>query len=950
MKRSCCDSLCSILFLDGKGERFWKGAAPSLPKSYLAAFNGREIASCWGPCGAAAFHKEQVIAADVQSDPRWDGCRDFVLSHGLRACWSTPIFSSDARVLGTLAILSREPCKPTPHDRRIIKQFTHLASIAIERNRSEEALRRSEAYLAEAQKLSHTGSFGWNLATGELVWSAETFRMLGYERTSTPTLEMVLNRVHPEDRPLVHQMLEAAAREGRDLNLEHRLLMPDGSLKHLHVLGQASGDVSGKVEFVGAVMDVSERKRATALVAAEKRILEMIAGGVALPSILDAICRFGEEMVGEALVSILLVSADRKNLRHGAAPSLPQDFIEAIGGGLIGPCAGSCGTAAYRSAPVIVSDIATDPLWVQCRLLALKNGLRACWSTPIFSASREVVGTFALYAREPSEPTVEQRNVIEQMTRLAAVAIERQRAGEALRRSESRFEGILQIAEDAIISVDSNRRILLFNQGAEKVFGFAATEVIGQPLELLMPHRFADRHREHFEEFAKSPEISRTMAQRREVFGRRKDGREFPAEASISKLELGEEVVFTVILRDITARKRAEENLRQSEADLREAQRLTHVGSWRQDLKSGKVKVSPEMHRIFQIQPYEDASDPQLYRGRVHPEDRQRVRELFDRCKKEKIAGQAEFRIVLPDGTIRHHHSVGRPILNQAGDAVEFVGTAMDVTERREAQEALHASEHLARGQVAALTSALEALARESDPDRLLEHVLRTIVEQTQAQSIAAWNRSEDGVTFDLIAVIENDQYQTRDEASHPARRLSMLPEHHPVWREVLQTGQHGLMDDIDKESARMCVGSRDWHRMVEDVDPDPAFTILMNHLREMGVRGVLFVPILIAGNVAGMLAIRFQEKRHFSPRGNRLDTGTGASGDAGASVGASVAAKPASRCDGGTQSHGPGHSRHTRAGIHGRDRAVGSGWRSDVPGPDSQGRRVSRSRWCPSS
>ena len=251
------------------------------------------------PAAAAAFHKEQVIAADVQSDPRWDGCRDFVLSHGLRACWSTPIFSSDARVLGTLAILSREPRKPTTHDQGIIKQFTHLASIAIERNRSEAALRRSEAYLAEAQKLSHTGSFGWNLATGKLVWSAETFCMLGYERTSTPTLEMVLDRVHPEDRPLVHQILEAAAREGRDLDLEHRLLMPDGSVKHLHVLGQASGDVSGKVEFVGAVMDVTERKRAAALVAGEKRLLEMIAGGVALPSILDAICRFGEEMVGD---------------------------------------------------------------------------------------------------------------------------------------------------------------------------------------------------------------------------------------------------------------------------------------------------------------------------------------------------------------------------------------------------------------------------------------------------------------------------------------------------------------------------------------------------------------------------------------------------------------------------------------------------------------------------
>ena len=91
-----------------------------------------------------------------------------------------------------------------------------------------------------------------------------------------------------------------------------------------------------------------------------------------------------------------------------------------------------------------------------------------------------------------------------------------------------------------------------------------------------------------------------------------------------------------------------------------------------------------------------------------------------------------------------------------------------------------------------------------------------------------------------------------------------MLPQHHPVWREVLRTGQHGMMDDIDQESPRMCVGSGGWQRVVEDIDPDPAFTVLMHHLREMGVRAVLFVPLLIAGKVAGTLAVRFQEKRLF--------------------------------------------------------------------------------------
>jgi signal transduction histidine kinase/PAS domain-containing protein len=441
-----CGSRCSILLLDAKGERLWQGAAPSLPKSYSEAFNGREIASCWGPCGAAAFRKQQVIAADIQADPLWERYRGLVLSYGLQACWSTPIFSSEGKVLGTFAILSRKPCSPIPKDQTLIERFTHLASIAIERSRGEEALRRSEAYLAEAQRLSQTGSFGWNVSSGELIWSAETFCILGYERTLKPTLELVLQRVHPEDVPLVQQMINVASREATSLDFEHRLLLPNGSVKHLQVIAHAVRNNLGEVEFVGAVMDVTERKRAEALVASEKRLLEMIARGGPLVPILDALCRYGEELSGNLLVSILLVSSDGKSLRHGAAPSLPKSYTEAIDGGLIGPRSGSCGTAAYLREPVIVSDISTDPLWDQYKHLALPHGLRACWSAPIFSTAREVMGTFALYSREPGNPTSDQLNVIEQMTHLAAVAIERERAEEALRRSESRFRASAQLA------------------------------------------------------------------------------------------------------------------------------------------------------------------------------------------------------------------------------------------------------------------------------------------------------------------------------------------------------------------------------------------------------------------------------------------------------------------------------------------------------------------------
>jgi PAS domain S-box-containing protein len=131
-----------------------------------------------------------------------------------------------------------------------------------ERHRAEDALRRSEAYLAEAQRLSNTGSFGWSVSSGETLWSEETFRIFQYDRTTKPTVELILQRVHPEDAALVKQTIERASQDGKNFEHEYRLVMPDNSLKYVHVVAHALSDKSGRIEFVGAVMDVTERKRA----------------------------------------------------------------------------------------------------------------------------------------------------------------------------------------------------------------------------------------------------------------------------------------------------------------------------------------------------------------------------------------------------------------------------------------------------------------------------------------------------------------------------------------------------------------------------------------------------------------------------------------------------------------------------------------------------------------
>jgi PAS domain S-box-containing protein len=146
----------------------------------------------------------------------------------------------------------------------------------LDRKRAEEALRRSEAYLAEAQRLSHTGSFGWDVSTGRIYWSRETFRIFGYEPGATITVEDVLNRAHPEDRTLVRRQIAHLSEDGRDFDFEHRLMMTDGSVRYVRVVGHRAKEGESGCEFVGAITDITERKRADeALRQSEERFRTM---------------------------------------------------------------------------------------------------------------------------------------------------------------------------------------------------------------------------------------------------------------------------------------------------------------------------------------------------------------------------------------------------------------------------------------------------------------------------------------------------------------------------------------------------------------------------------------------------------------------------------------------------------------------------------------------------
>ena len=161
-----------------------------------------------------------------------------------------------------------------------VQRALQEAKERIDLTRAEEALRRSEAYLAEAQKLSHTGSFGWDVSSGKIYWSQETFRIFEYDPPTEPTLQSVIDRTHPEDRTLVRQAVDRVLQERKHFNFEHRLLMPNGSVKYLRVVGRPAKGEAGSFEFIGAVMDITDLKRAEEMRAAMAREQELLAAEI----------------------------------------------------------------------------------------------------------------------------------------------------------------------------------------------------------------------------------------------------------------------------------------------------------------------------------------------------------------------------------------------------------------------------------------------------------------------------------------------------------------------------------------------------------------------------------------------------------------------------------------------------------------------------------------------
>ena len=283
--------------------------------------------------------------------------------------------------------------------------------------------------------------------------------------------------IHPDDLEQHAAKWRAACASGEPFESESRHRDVHGNYRWLLVRAVPLRNEQGEIrKWYGTAIDIEDRKRAEALLAGEKRLLEMIATGVPFKEIANALCQIIEKQRPGTLASVLLLNCDGVHLDVIAGPNLPGGWDRQMEQLPIGPCAGSCGTAAYRGSPVIVSDIATDPLWdlPEHRAAALNHGLRASWSNPVLSWKGEVLGTFCMYYRDSRSPTSEDLELIEVATHLVRVAIERDRAEQALRASE-------QLARSHVDVMMRSLDVLATEAAPEKFIG-EMLRTIGQHL------------------------------------------------------------------------------------------------------------------------------------------------------------------------------------------------------------------------------------------------------------------------------------------------------------------------------------------------------------------------------------------------------------------------------------------------------------------------------------
>src|SRR6202163_3514606 len=587
--------LCSVWLLDQDRVHMRAIAAPTLPESHVAALYGFVVVPQGGSCGAAVNQRKPVFVSDVLTDPILEQVRDIIAAHGIRACWSAPIISHQGEILGTFAFYFRSVRSPSPRDIQLIENATSIAGIAIERNKAEENLRRSEWSLLEAQRLGHSGSWSLDVSSGMVTTSPEMLRSFDVkpgDDCSSP--DFWFNRIHPEDRKRIRDLFERCVMEKTDYEADYRLLLPDGTIKYQHSIGRPIVNEKGDlVEFVGTAIDVTEQ--------AQARIeLEKVCEEIKQRT--EAARRSERELRD-------VVNTVPANV-WSTSPEGAVDFVN-------DRCLQFTGLAldeifGWKWEPVLHPDDRTRVV--------------ADWHTAV--KNERAMESEARVRRADGEycwwfiRNVPLRDETGKLVRWYGTAIDiedRKRAEQALRKSEERWRSVFENSAIGVALTDLNGRFLATNHVYQTIVGYTEEE--------LRALCFLDVTHEDYRE-ANWALITELLEGKRRQFQiekkyRRKDGSATWVTNNVSLVPGTERVprFIMALSEDITQRKRAEQALRRSEGYLAEAQKLTNTGSWVCNVRTDAIFWSQEVVVIYDYHLEKMADRNWDFFEVVHPED-----------------------------------------------------------------------------------------------------------------------------------------------------------------------------------------------------------------------------------------------------------------------------------------------------------------------------------------
>jgi PAS domain S-box-containing protein len=518
----------------------------------------------------------------------------------------------------------------------------------------EAALLRSERYLTEAQRLTGTGSFAWNVASGDIIWSDQTFRIFECDRATKPTMELIVQRTHPEDRAAFQETIDRASIDRNDYDHEFRLLMLDGSVKYVHAMARVAQDRSGGVEFFGAITDVTvameaERKlrRSEAYLAETQHLSHTSSWAWDVP---HQVFVYRSAEVYHLFGLDAEKNAGRQRSFHDRV--VPDDRARVV----------EVAQRAVREK----ADFEVD-----YRIVLPGGSIKRVHSVghPVVNNAGDVIELVGTHV-----DITEQFEAKEKL----------QRAFDDLKKSEDRLRLVIDTIPTLVWRTGSEGIPDFLNQPALDYTGLSSDQT-----ENGWPRAFhPDDKKGMLQKWSAIRESG--MRGGLEARLRRFDGeyRWFLFQAEPLRDEAGNIVKWYGSSTDIEDRKRVEEELRRSEAKLAEAQRVSQTGSFVWNVSTGERFGSKEFFRILGFDEPRSVTFEMILQ-RAHSEDRAFVEQTIDCATRDGKDLDYEHRLLMPDGSIKFVHVVAHAVRDQTGQ-LEFVGAVVDITATKQAEEKLH--------------------------------------------------------------------------------------------------------------------------------------------------------------------------------------------------------------------------------------------------------------------